>query len=336
MILDEVKIHISGGDGKDGAVAFNKNLMELGPAGGAGGNGGSVYFEGTANLAALDQFRHKKDAKAQSGGIGRGQFRDGETGGDLVLKIPVGTVIHNLDTGETSEITKIGEQVLAAKGGRGGKGNFHFRSPTNTTPKEFGLGTPGESFNIRLELKLIADVGLMGLPNVGKSNLLNELTNAKSKVANYPFTTLEPNLGVYYDLILADIPGLIEGASTGKGLGIKFLRHIERTKTLFHLVAADSPSPVKDYKTVRQELKAHGGGLLDKKEFVFLSRSDNLSPADLKKKVALMNKAGIKVLPISILEEKSMEKVKKILNKITEEKISDGVSPLVKKTAKKQ
>src|SRR3989344_5869673 len=224
--------------------------MSLGPTGTRGGNGGSIYFEGVSDLGALGQFRFKKKLEAENGAPGRGQFRDGEAGEDLILKVPVGTVIHNLTTEKDTEITKTRERVLVAKGGFGGKGNFHFRSSTNTTPKQFQPGLPGERFDFRLELKLIADVGLVGLPNAGKSALLNELTMAKAKVANYPFTTLEPNLGVYYDLILADIPGLIEGASAGKGLGIKFLRHIERTKILFHLVSAESENPLKDYYAV--------------------------------------------------------------------------------------
>ena len=160
----------------------------------------------------------------------------------------MGTIIQKIETGETKEILKIGERILVARGGRGGKGNFHFRSATNTSPKQFQEGSLGEHFAVRLELRLIADIGLIGLPNAGKSSLLNELTKAKSKVANYPFTTLEPNLGVYYELILADIPGLIEGASTGKGLGIGFLRHIERTKILFHLISAESKIPLKIIK----------------------------------------------------------------------------------------
>jgi GTP-binding protein len=236
MLIDDVEIKISAGDGGKGAVAFNKNLMNLGPVGGRGGNGGSVYFEGVSDLSALNQFRFKKDLRAEKGEDGRGQFRDGAAGKDLVLKVPVGTVIHNLDRKTDFEIIKIGEKVLGALGGHGGKGNFLFRSARNTSPTEFQYGLPGENFKIRLELKLIADVGFVGLPNVGKTSLLNKLTRASGKVANYPFTTLEPNLGVYYDLILADIPGLIEGASSGKGLGIKFLRHIERTRVIFHFI----------------------------------------------------------------------------------------------------
>jgi GTP-binding protein len=176
-------------------------------------------------------------------------------------------------------IHKIGQRILIAKGGTGGRGNYHFRSSTNTSPREFEEGGKGEKFTIRFELKLIADVGFVGLPNVGKSSLLNELTNAKSRVANYHFTTLEPNLGTYYELILADIPGLIEGSSSGKGLGIKFLRHIERTQIIFHFISAESESPLKDYKTIRKELGTYSKALLLKEEHIFLTKHDLVTPA---------------------------------------------------------
>ena len=252
MLIDEVTIKVNAGDGGRGAVAFNKNKMSLGPTGGSGGKGGSVYFEGVSDLSSLNKFRYKKEISAENGAVGGEQFRDGPDGEDLLVKIPVGTVISKIETGESEEILKTGEKLLIAKGGIGGKGNFRFRSPTNTTPKQYQEGRLGEQFTLKLELKLIADVGFIGLPNVGKSSLLNELTRAQSVVANYPFTTLEPNLGAYYELILADIPGLIEGASGGKGLGTKFLRHIERTKILFHLISAESENPAKDYKTIKE------------------------------------------------------------------------------------
>jgi len=320
MLIDDVTITVTSGSGGRGAVAFNKNMMSLGPAGGSGGNGGSVHCEGVVDLSALRQFRFKKDLDADAGENGKPQFNDGKDGPDLILKVPVGTVIHNLETGKDTEITAIGERVLVAKGGHGGKGNFLFRSPRLTSPKRFQEGLPGEKFTLRLELKLIADVGLIGFPNAGKSSLLNELTSAKSKVANYPFTTLEPNLGTYYELILADLPGLIEGASAGKGLGIRFLRHVERTKILFHLISAESTKPVTEYKIIRKELGAYNKELLKKKEYLFLSKNDAVSPADLKKKLAVLKKLNPSVLPISIYDFNSIEKVKKILNKIIKEK----------------
>lgn len=322
MLIDDVKIQVKAGHGGRGAVAFNKNLMSLGPVGGSGGRGGSVFIIGVSDLSALNNFQNKKLFEAEDGLYGRDQFRDGYDGKDLVLKVPVGTVVHNLTTGEKNEITQIGEKLLLAKGGKGGKGNFHFRSPTNTSPKEFQPGLPGEDFEYRFELKLIADVGFIGFPNIGKSSLLNELTKAQSKVANYPFTTLEPNLGVYYELILADIPGLIEGSSTGKGLGTKFLRHIERTKILFHFVSAESEDPVKDYKAIRKELGAFNKTLIKKPEYLFLSKSDNATPAEVKKKLARLKKINPKAIAISILDDKSIEAVKKILNAIKKEKVS--------------
>jgi len=320
MLIDDVKVRIIAGNGGKGAVAFNKNSMSLGPVGGRGGRGGSVFIEGVSDLSVLDRFRFKKEVKAENGRDGRSQFRDGRHADDLVSLVPVGTVVHNLETGKDIEINKIGQRELIARGGRGGRGNFHFRSSTNTTPKQFKYGGHGESFKIRFELKLIADVGFIGIPNVGKSSLLNELTNAKSKVANYPFTTLEPNLGTYYDLILADIPGLIEGASKGKGLGIKFLRHIERTKILFHFVAADSSDPVADYKTVRSELGAYNKLLLEKPEYIFISKKDTVLPNVVVETVKKLKKLNKNVIPISIFDKKSIELVRKILNNLILEK----------------
>jgi len=317
MLIDDVKIKVMAGSGGKGAVAFNKNMMSLGPVGGSGGKGGSIYIEGISNLSALNQFRFKKEIKAKDGANGKGQFSDGPDGSDLVLKVPVGTIIHKI---KTEEVLKIGERILVAKGGLGGKGNFHFRSSTNTTPKQFQEGLPGEQFAVRFELKLIADVGLIGLPNTGKSSLLNELTKAKSKVANYSFTTLEPNLGVYYELILADVPGLIEGASAGKGLGIKFLRHIERTKILFHLISAESENPAKDYKIIKKELEKYSKELSKKSEYVFLSKSDTVSAEEIKKRITALKKIHKNVFPISVYDWNSLEKVKEILNKIKSEK----------------
>ncbi len=320
MLIDNVKIKVKAGDGGRGAVAFNKNKMALGPVGGNGGNGGSIYFEGVSDLSALLQFRNKKEIKTNNGENGRGNFIDGPDGKDLILKIPIGTVINNLDTGEVKEIIKTDDKFLIAKGGYGGKGNYKFRSSLNTSPKQFQPGKPGEEFIIKLELKLIADVGLIGLPNVGKSSLLNELTGAKSRVANYPFTTLEPSLGVYYELILADIPGLIEGASEGKGLGIKFLQHIERTKTLFHLISAESEDPTADYKVIREELRKYSEKLAEKPEYIFLTKHDISSEKNLKNKLSSLKKLNKKTTALSIYDNDSLEKVKEILNEIKKEK----------------
>lgn len=320
MLLDDIKIEVSAGNGGKGCVAFNKNLMSLGPAGGNGGKGGSVYFQGVSDLNALNQFRFKKQINADNGREGKGQFCDGPDAKDLYIKIPVGTVIHNLDTGEDQEITKVGQEILIAKGGRGGRGNFQFRGSRNTTPKEFEEGKPGQHFGLRLELKMIADIGFVGLPNLGKSSLLNELTNANVKVANYQFTTLEPNLGVYYGLILADIPGLIEGASSGKGLGHKFLKHVERTKIIFHFLAADSEDIVADYKTIRAELEAFNPNLLEKPEYILVSRSDMVTPEVLKEKLKQAKKINRNARPISIHDWDQIQAVKEILNELDKEK----------------
>ena len=322
MLIDDVKIKIIAGHGGRGAVAFNKTKMNLGPAGANGARGGSIFLEGISNIDALNQFRFKKKVLAQNGENGKTQFNDGKSGQDLIIKIPVGTVITDLVTGKSIEIIAIGERLLVARGGKGGKGNLNFRSSTNTTPMQYGKGLPGEERELKLELKLIADVGLIGLPNVGKSSLLNTLTNAKSRVANYPFTTLNPSLGVYFELILADIPGLIEGASKGKGLGIKFLRHVERTKTLFHLISVESPDPVQDYHVIRQELGAYNKELLEKQEYVFLGKSDLVDKIELKKKLSQLKKIGIKALPISIIDDESMKGVEVILRKLIKQKIS--------------
>lgn len=321
MLVDDVEIKISAGKGGDGVAAFNKTKMSLGPTGATGGKGGSVFALGVSDLSALNQFRFKKVVDADNGRNGRAQFRDGHDAKDLILNVPVGTVIHNLTLGQNFEITKIGERLLLAKGGKGGRGNFHFRSATNTSPKEFETGKPGESFDLRLELKMIADVGFIGLPNVGKSSLLNELTHSQSKVANYAFTTLEPNLGVYYELILADIPGLIEGASKGKGLGDKFLRHIERTKVLFHFISAESTDPMTDYKIVRDELSAYSNKMTEKEEYILLSKSDLVSPEIYEKIKSDFEKIDKKVYSVSIYNWESLEEIKKILNDIISSKI---------------
>ncbi|KKT29668.1 Obg family GTPase CgtA [Candidatus Giovannonibacteria bacterium RIFCSPLOWO2_02_FULL_45_28] len=320
MLIDDVEIKINAGHGGAGRVAFNKNLKSLGPVGGSGGRGGSVYADGVSDLLALSQFRTKKEFSAENGEDGRGQFRDGKDGNNLVLKLPVGTVAKNLASGMEINIEKVGERVLLASGGIGGKGNFQFRSPRNTSPLESQPGLPGERFSFRLLLKFIADVGFVGLPNVGKSSLLNSLTNAESKVANYPFTTLEPNLGAYYELILADIPGLIEGSSAGRGLGIKFLRHIERTRILFHFISAESPAPLRDYKTIRKELGNYNEALLKKPERIFLTKSDLAAPRELKEKLSEIKKMDPRAIAISIHDSESIKKLEKILNAIKAEK----------------
>ncbi|OGG55822.1 hypothetical protein A3D71_00595 [Candidatus Kaiserbacteria bacterium RIFCSPHIGHO2_02_FULL_55_20] len=320
MLIDELTIKVRAGDGGNGAVAFNKVKLSRGPTGADGGTGGSVYFEGTGDINALMVFASRQEVEAERGRDGRGQFLDGRKGEHLILKVPTGTTVTNLGTGYKQEISEAGQRVLAAGGGVGGRGNFKFRSATNTTPLEHEDGTKGDEATYKLELRLIADVGFVGLPNAGKSSLLNELTAAKSRVANYPFTTLEPHLGSYYGVILADIPGIIEGASAGKGLGVKFLKHIERTRVLFHLIDAESDDVVRDYKVIRNELQTYNPELTKKAEHVFLTKSDMVSPEEVKEKITALKKAGLKPLAISVLETESLEAVKKILNKIKDEK----------------
>ena len=314
MLVDDVTIRLEAGRGGRGAVAFNRIRLAQGPTGADGGRGASIYLEGVSDVGALSYFASKKVIQAENGQNGRAQFIDGHRGVDLILKVPTGTSVRNLETNYVQEITKVGERLLVAGGGEGGRGNFKFRSSTNTTPKEYEEGKPGDVATYQLELRLIADVGLVGLPNAGKSSLLNELTAAKSRVANYAFTTLEPHLGSYFGLIIADIPGLIEGAAEGKGLGVKFLKHIERTKTLFHLVSAESDDPIRDYKIVRNELKQYNPALIEKEEHVFLAKSDAVPADELRDKLTALEKIGLKVSAISILDPASLEKVKKLLN----------------------
>jgi len=303
------------GKGGDGLVTFDKVKMSLGPTGGRGGNGGSVYFQGVTNLTALNKYRGKIEHWAADGQKGKSNRSDGQNGEDLTLTVPVGTLIHNLDTGEKIDVINTDEKILAAKGGVGGRGNFFFRSPTNTTPKEFEVGRSGEVYNYLLELRLIADIGFVGFPNAGKSSLLNELTKADVKVANYEFTTLEPNLGAMDSFIIADIPGLIEGASKGKGLGIKFLRHIARTKVLAHCISLESEDIKKDYEAIRKELGEYDKKLLDKKEIIILTKSDLAGSKELTKKIKITKKLNSNVLTVSIHDWDSLQTLRSKLTK---------------------
>ena len=320
MLIDDVKITVYAGKGGAGEVAWSRIKLQKGPMGGDGGKGGSVYAVGVSNLGALNQFRYIKDIKAENGKAGEGYLRRGQTGSDKFINVPVGTVIHFLDKDQKIEITKIGEKELLAKGGNGGWGNYRFQSSTNRSPKNVNPGLPGETVKLRLELKMMADIGLIGLPNAGKSSLINEITNAQSRVANYPFTTLEPHLGVFQDLVIADIPGIIEGAASGKGLGIKFLRHVERTKTLFHLISAESSTPIKDYKAIRKELGKYNKALLEKDEYIFLTKNDATNPKDVAKKLAKLKKINPGAIAISIYDYDSIQNVSRILEKLNSEK----------------
>lgn len=307
MLIDEVKIVIKSGNGGNGLAHLysDGSRPKGGPDGGKGGDGGDVYFKAVSDISRLNQFRFPKKFMAEDGERGGQNNRSGADGKDLILEVPIGTVI-NYDNGTSQELTEVGEIFLAAKGGKGGWGNHHFRSATNQTPREFQPGQKTEFKNLFLQLKLIADVGLIGLPNAGKTSLLNELTAANAKVANYPFTTLEPNLGVMKGgRIIADIPGLVEGAVGGKGLGIKFLKHIERTKLLIHCLSVESSDSKKDYDTVRHELNNYSADLASKKEILVLTKIDTIS----KESLSALQKSLKPKLSVSILDTDSLKKL---------------------------
>lgn len=301
--IDEARIHVSSGRGGNGVIrwAHTKEKARGGPSGGDGGRGGDVVLVGVRDLAALAQYRYEKKFHAEDGEAGKGELKNGANGADVLLKVPVGTVARVVETGEEYEIIEEGQRIVLFKGGFGGKGNARFKGPANQNPFQQTNGKEGKGGNIEFALKIIADAGLIGLPSAGKSSLLNALTRAKSKVGDYPFTTLAPNLGDFYGHIIADIPGLIEGASSGRGLGIKFLRHVERTGILLHLVSADQDNPLSAYEEVRTELKAFGHGLADKHEILVLSKTDLVLPEEaLDKEKMLAEATGREVLRVSI------------------------------------
>jgi GTP-binding protein len=296
--LDEAKVYIASGAGGNGCVSFRREkFIEFGgPNGGDGGNGGAVVVETVNGLNTLIDYRYQQHFKAQRGGNGMGQDCAGANGKDVVLKVPIGTQVYEED-GETliADFTKVGERVTISKGGNGGFGNAHFKSSTNRTPRHANPGQPGEERIIRLRLKLIADAGLIGLPNAGKSTFLATVSAAKPKIADYPFTTLHPQLGVVRiderEFVLADLPGLIEGAHEGVGLGDRFLGHTERCRVLLHLIDGTVEDAGEAYKTVRAELKAYGQGLSEKPEIVALTKIDALTPEAIKEQVAKLKKA---------------------------------------------
>ncbi len=297
--LDEAKVYIRSGDGGAGCVSFRREkFIEFGgPDGGDGGKGGDVVVMCVDGLNTLIDYRYQQHFKAKTGGHGMGRNRHGANGAAAVLKVPAGTQVFAED-GETliADLTRVGQSVRIAKGGNGGFGNAHFKSSTNRAPRRANPGQPGEEMVILLRLKLIADAGLVGLPNAGKSTFLSVVTAAKPKIADYPFTTLHPGLGVVRsdgrEFVLADIPGLIEGAHEGHGLGDRFLGHVERCRVLLHLVDATSEHAGQAYKTVRAELKAYGQGLAEKPEIVALSKADALDETALKEQAARLRRAA--------------------------------------------
>ncbi|CAG0957854.1 MAG: GTPase ObgE [Rhizobiaceae bacterium] len=297
--LDQAKVYIRSGDGGAGSVSFRREkFIEFGgPDGGDGGRGGDVWIEAVDGLNTLIDYRYQQHFKAQTGVHGMGRNRTGAKGADVVLRVPAGTQVYEEDN-ETliCDLTEVGQRFLIAKGGNGGFGNQHFKTSTNQAPRRANPGLPGEEKTIWLRLKLIADAGLVGLPNAGKSTFLAAVTAAKPKIADYPFTTLHPGLGVARvdarEFVLADIPGLIEGAHEGVGIGDRFLGHVERTRVLLHLVSAQEESPGKAYKVVRGELEAYGHGLSEKPEIVALSQADTIDADTRKKKVASLKRAA--------------------------------------------
>lgn len=315
--VDEIEVHATAGRGGDGVVRWLHTLGKErgGPSGGDGGNGGDIILEGVRDLAILASYRYTKKFRAEDGHPGEKNEKTGADGADVVIKVPVGTAATILTTGHTAEILAEGERAVLFKGGAGGKGNARFKSSTHQNPFESTPGKPGEEGGLRLELKLIADVGFVGLPNAGKSSLLNALTNARSKVAAYAFTTLEPHLGDFYGHLLADIPGLIEGASAGRGLGSKFLRHVERTGFIAHLISAEQDDLAGAYRGVRKELEAFGHGLSDKPELVVLSKADLLEGEERGRALrALSEAAGSEAIPLSIADPELLKAFSDLLS----------------------
>ena len=321
--LDQAKIYVEAGSGGSGSASFRREkFVEFGgPDGGDGGDGGSVVFSTSKNLNTLIDFRYRQHFKAARGEDGKGKKKTGKNGKDLILKIPIGTQIFEEDNNTLIEdLNKSEQKLIIAKGGEGGLGNVRFKSSINRSPRKKTDGNKGESFWIWLQLKVIADIGIIGMPNSGKSSLLSVITSAKPKIANYPFTTINPNLGVAnYDdkeITLADIPGLIEGANEGIGLGDKFLRHIERCKSILHLIDITEDNLLENYSKIRKVLHKYGNKLAKKRELIVFNKIDMLNDEEINKKIEIFRKKiKKKIFTISALKHKGLENIKKILIK---------------------
>src|SRR3989344_5648996 len=316
--VDEISFHIKAGDGGSGVVRrrHEKGKEFAGAAGGNGGRGADVYIRAIRDVGILGKYRNIKEFVAENGADGMRNSMHGKDGVDLTVDLPLGSIITHGLTGKKISLLKEGETILILKGGRGGLGNEHFKASTNTRPQESTPGKPGEEADFFIELELVADAGLIGLPNAGKTSLLNALTNAAAKVGSYEFTTLEPNLGALYAFILADIPGLIEGASEGKGLGHAFLRHIRRTKILLHCVSLENEDVLKAYDSIRAELKEFDSTLAEKREIVVLTKTDAVSADALKKAKASIKKRNKDILTVPILDDAAVKSLSDDLVKI--------------------